>query len=77
MLITPNVTDAGGVTSSRAVVRPAAAAQYVQRSPSTALVASKPGLAQVESAEMFYTSGTQRQRLLIGLGGHVADAVSR
>src|SRR5579871_6419905 len=51
MLIVLNVTGAAGVTSSRAVFAPAAAAQKVQRSPSTALLGSNPGLDQVESAE--------------------------
>ena len=44
------VTGEAGVTSRRAEVLPLAAAQYVQRSSSTALAASNPSLAHVESA---------------------------
>ena len=50
MLRTLNVIGAGGSTSSRPVVLPVAAAQYVQTLSSTALLPSKPAVAQVESA---------------------------
>ena len=48
--MTVNVIGDLGVTSSRAEVAWPAAAQLVQRSSSSARVASKPALAQVESA---------------------------
>ncbi len=52
MLIVLNVSEAGGVISRRPAFWPAAAAQYVHRSPSTALAASKARLVEVASTQV-------------------------